>query len=74
MEFTEEQKQANRSKLTSHLVERQDRDNPQKPQAPLQANEILKDEDENTLAKSIMDQIIAETESEPDAPLARHPV
>lgn len=60
MELTPTQK-----KLAKHLPERLDLDNPNKPQTPLNADDILAaDEDENTAAKSLIDEIIEETENE----------
>lgn len=68
MELTKEQIERNQEKLTKGLTpERLDLENPGKPQVPLQADEILRqdDEDENTDAKSIVDEIIEETEAVP---------
>ena len=46
-------------------VERLDIDSPGKKQTPINADDFLTDdEDENTVAKSIVDEIIQETERE----------
>ena len=63
MEFTKEQIEKNRQEGNPFKVEPQDRDNPHRPQVPLQADDLLR-EDENTIAKSIVDEIIEETEAE----------
>ena len=55
----------NQKKLAKHLTpERQDRENPSNPVCTINADDILAaDDDETTAAKSLIDEIIEETES-----------
>jgi hypothetical protein len=69
MELTKEQLERNREKAKKHFQsERLDTDNPDRPQNIPLVTSINEDEDENTAAKSLIDEIIEETESEPVSP------